>query len=81
MTKEQAEDFEGFLLRKDWKNAEALIENLEDIGFESDALALHQQLNRAKAHAANEIEDFELDREIEARIQAGDFIDWSYPRE
>lgn len=57
MNNEQKEDFEGFLLRKDWKNAEALIDNLGDTGFESDALALHQQLNRAKAHEANEAED------------------------
>lgn len=50
-------DFDLALSEKKWSECEAMIEQMGDLGYENEARILHQTLNRAKAHDANEKED------------------------
>lgn len=52
------EDFDYFLAKKDWKNCQALIDQTGEQGFESDALRLHQTLNRAQAKESEDRMEF-----------------------
>lgn len=50
-------DLDLALSEKDWKKAHEIIDNCGDLGYENEARIMHQSLNRAKAHDANEQED------------------------
>lgn len=41
-------DFETFISQRKWDDARAVIDNLGDLGYATEALFLHQSLNRAK---------------------------------
>lgn len=42
-------DFDTAISEREWKDAQAIIDNLGDTGFENEALSLHHRLNRALA--------------------------------
>jgi hypothetical protein len=66
-------DFDEMVSRRNYTDARALIDNMGDLGYETEATILHRALNLAEGHDLNEQEDLEIG-ETDWRERADDNI-------